>query len=241
MAAVNIHNDFGYQEKKVCHCFHCFSICHDMMDPDAMILVFRMLVLRQHFHSFSSFTFISSSSLSAIRGCYLLNWGCWHFCQKSWFQPVLHPVRHFSWCTPHISQISRVTICSLDSFPNLEPVRCSMSGSNCCFLICICFSQEAGKVVWYSHLLKYFPQFVVIHRVKGFSIFNEAEIDVFMEFSFFFSDLTDVGNLISGSSVFSKSSFNIMNFSVHVLLKPSFENFDHYFACVWDECNCAVV
>ena len=87
-------------------------------------------------------------------------------------------------------------------------------------------------MVWYSHLFQNFPQFVVIHRVKGFSIFNEAEIDVFMEFSFFFSDLTDVGNLISGSSVFSKSSFNIMNFSVHVLLKPSFENFDHYFACV---------
>ena len=86
------------------------------------------------------------------------------------------------------------------SFPNLEPVHCSMSGSNCCFLTCIQISQEAGKVVWYSHLLKNFPQFVVIHIVKGFSVINEAEVDVFLEFFCFFCDPVDVGNLISGSS-----------------------------------------
>ena len=114
-----------------------------------------------------------------------------------------------------------------------------MSSSNCCFLTCIQISQEAGNVVWYSHLFKNFPQFVVIYTVKDFSIVNEA--DVFLEFSCFFYDPADVGNLISGSSTFSKSSFNIWKFMVHVLLKPSLENFEHYFASVWNECSCAIV
>ena len=127
------------------------------------------------------------------------------------------------------------------SFPHLEPVCCSMSSSNCCFLTCIQISQEAGEVVWYSHLFKNFPQFVVIHTVKGFSVVNEAKIDVFLELSCFFDDPADVGNLISGSSSFSKSSLNIWKFMVHVLLKPGLENFDHYFASVWDECNCVVL
>ena len=109
-------------------------------------------------------------------------------------------------------------------FPNLEPVRCSMSGSNCCFLTCIQVSQEAGQVVWYSHLFQNFPQFIVIHTVKGFSIVNKAEIDVFLELSCFFNDPVDVGNLISGSSAFSKSSLNIRKFTVHILLKPGLEN-----------------
>ena len=87
-------------------------------------------------------------------------------------------------------------------------------------------------MVWYSHLLKNFPQFVVIHSVKGISVVNKAEIDVFLEFSSFYYDATDVGNLISGSSAFSNSSLNIWKFSVHVLLKPSLENFVHYFASV---------
>ena len=88
------------------------------------------------------------------------------------------------------------------SFPYLEPVCCSISGSNCCFLTCIQISQEAGKVVWYSHLFKHFLQFVVIHTVKGFGIVNKAEVDVFLELSCFFNDPTDVGNLIFGSSAF---------------------------------------
>ena len=96
-------------------------------------------------------------------------------------------------------------------------------------------SQEAGQVVWYSHLLKNFPQFAVIHTVKVFGIDNKAEVDVFLELSFFFDDPTDVGNLIYGSSVSSKSSLNIWKFTVHVLLKPGLENFEHYFAIVWDE------
>ena len=97
----------------------------------------------------------------------------------------------------------------MHSFPNLEPVHCSMSGSNCCFLTCKQVSQEAGKVVWYSHLLKNYPQFVVIHTVKGFGIVNKAEVDIFPQLSPFFDDSTDVGNLISGSSAFSKSILNI--------------------------------
>ena len=115
-------------------------------------------------------------------------------------------------------------------FPDLEPVCCSMSCSNCCFLTSTQISQEAGKVVWYSNLLKNFPQIVVIHTVKGFGIVNKAEVDVFLEVSCFSDDPTDVGNLISGSSVFSKSSLNIWKFLVHILLKPHLENIDHYFA-----------
>ena len=107
-----------------------------------------------------------------------------------------------------------------------------MSGSNCCFLSWIQVSQEAGQVVWYSHLLKNFPQFVVIHTVGGFSIVNEAEVDVFQEFSCFFYDPTDVGNLASGSSALSKTRLNMWKFSVHILLKPGLENFEHYFVSV---------
>ena len=116
-----------------------------------------------------------------------------------------------------------------------------MSSSNYCFLTCIQISQEAGKVVWYSHLFKNFPQFVVIQTVKGFGVVNEAETDFFLELCCFFNDRMDVGNLISGSSAFSKSSLNMWKFMVKVLLKPGLENFEHYFASVWDECNCAVV
>ena len=116
-----------------------------------------------------------------------------------------------------------------------------MSSSNCCFLTCIQISQEAGQVVWYSHLFQNFPQFVVIHTVKGFGIVNKAEIDVFLELSCFFDDPADVGNLISRSSAFSKSNLNIWKFTIHILLKPGLENFEHYFASMWDECNCAVL
>jgi len=127
------------------------------------------------------------------------------------------------------------------SFSYLEPVCCSMSSSNCCFLTYIQISQEAGQVVWYSHLLKIFPRFIVIHTVKSFGIVNKAEIDVLLEFPCFFDDPVDVSHLISGSSAFSKTSLNIWNFMLHVLLKPGLENFEHYFTSVWDECNCAIV
>ena len=87
-------------------------------------------------------------------------------------------------------------------------------------------------MVWYFHLLKNFPQFVVIHTINGFGVVNEAEVDVFLELSYFLYDPSDVGNLIFGSSAFSKSSLNIWKFSVHILLKPGLENFEHYFTSV---------
>ena len=110
------------------------------------------------------------------------------------------------------------------SFSYLEPVGCSMSSSNCCFQTCIQVSQEAHQVVWYSHLFQNFPQFIVIHTVKGFGSVNKAEIDVFLELFCFFDDSADVGNLIFGSSAFSKSSLEIWKFTVHVLLKPNLTN-----------------
>ena len=87
-------------------------------------------------------------------------------------------------------------------------------------------------MVWYAHLFQNFPQFIVIHTVKGFGIVNKTEVDVFLELSRFFDDPTDVGNLISGSSAFSNSSLNISKLTVHVLLKPGLENFEHYFTSV---------
>ena len=129
------------------------------------------------------------------------------------------------WCS--------LTCCSL------EPLRYFMPGSNCCFLTCIPVSQEAGQVVWYSHLFQNFPEFVVIHTVKGFVVVNKA--DVFLELRCFFDEPADVGNLISGSSAFSKSSLNIWKFMVHILLKPGLEKIEHYFTSVWDECSCVVL
>ena len=127
------------------------------------------------------------------------------------------------------------------SFPYLEPICCSMSNSNCCFLTCIQISQEAGQAVWYSHLFKNFPQFVVIHTIKGFGIVNKAEVDILLELSCFCDDPVDVGNLISGYSAFSKLSVNTWKLTVNVLLKTGLENFEHHFDSVWDECNCAVI
>ena len=117
----------------------------------------------------------------------------------------------------------------------------SMSGSNCCFLTCIQISQEAGQVVWYCHLFKNFPQFVYDIHKQGFGVVNKAKVDVCLKLSCFFNDPAGVGNLISGSSAFSKSSLNMWKFIIHILLKPGFENFDHYFASMWDECSCVVV
>ena len=116
-----------------------------------------------------------------------------------------------------------------------------MSSSNCCFLTSIQVSQETGKVIWYSHHLKNFPQFVVIHIVKDFSIVSESEVDVFLEFPCFLYDATDVTNLISGSSAFSKLSLYICKFSVHIMLKPSLKDFKHNLTSMWNDCNCMVV
>ena len=115
-----------------------------------------------------------------------------------------------------------------------------MSSSNCCFLTCIQVSQEAGKVVWYSHLFKNFPQFVVILTIKGFRVVNEAEVDIFLKSPYFFYDVMDVGNLISGSSAYSKSSLYIWKFSVHVLLKSSLKDFQQYLANIGNKYNCGL-
>ena len=206
------------------------------MGPDAMILVFWMLSFK-HTFSLSSFTFIkrlfSSSLLAAIRvvsSAYLrllifLLTNLIPICASSspGFCMMYSAYKSNKqgdniqpWCTPFLMYISSdVLLC------------CSMSSSNCCFLTCILISQEASQVVWYSHLLKNFPQFIVIHTVKGFAIVSKTEIDVFLELSCFFDNPMDVGNLISGSSAFCKSSLNIWNFMVHILLKPGLENFGH--------------
>ena len=102
-------------------------------------------------------------------------------------------------------------------------------------------SQETDKVVWFFYLFKNFPQFVVLHIVKGFSIINKAEVDVFLELSCFFCDSVDVGNLISGSSAFSKSSLYIWKFLVYLPLKPNLKDFEHYLDSTWNEHNCMAV
>ena len=241
-----MYSDFGAQGNKVCHCLCCFSIylpwsdgtgCHD--------LSFWILSFKPAF-SCSYFTFIkrlfSSSSLSAIKmvsSAYLrllifllaiLILACdssslaFHMMYSAYklnkqsdnIQP---------WCTPFSILNRYVVPC---------PVLIVASWPAYWFL--------RRQVRWSGiPISKNFPRFSVMHTVKGFSIVNEAEVDVFLEFSCFFYDPTDVGNLISDFSVFSKPSLNIWKFLVQILLKPSLENFEHYFASMWKECNCVVV
>ena len=213
------------------------SICYD-----AMILIFWMVSFMPVF-SPSSFTFIKrlfSSSLYAIRMVLSVYLRLLIFLLEILIQLVLYLAWHFTWCT--IYKLNK-------HGDNIQPnVLLSQFEASllfhvwfCCSLICIHIFQEAGKVISYSHLFQNFPQIVVIHTVKGFAIVNKAEVDIFLKFYCLFYDPTDVGNLISGSSAFSKSSLNIWKFSVHVMLKPALENFEHNFTSVWDECNCAAV
>ena len=199
-----------------------------------MIFVFCMLSFKPTF-SLSSFTFnkrlFSSSSLSVIRvmsSAYL---------RLLIFLPAIlipacassSPVFLMTYSAYKLNK--QVTICSLNAlFPDLEPVHFSMYGANCCILIFIQVSKEASKLVWYSHFLKNFLPFVVIHTVKGYSIINEAEVDFFLQFSCFFYDQIKVVNLISGSSAFSKSSLYIWKFSVHVFKIHSLKACQHYLA-----------
>ena len=127
------------------------------------------------------------------------------------------------------------------SFSYLEPVCCSMSSSDCCFLTCIQISQEAGQMVWYSHLFQNFPQFIVIHTVKGFGIVNKAEIDVLLKLSCFFDDPADVGNFIFGSSAFPKPAWTSGSSYFTYCWSLAWENFEHYFTRVCNECNSVVV
>ena len=116
-----------------------------------------------------------------------------------------------------------------------------MSGSNFCCLICLKVSQEAAKVVWYSHLFKNVPQFAVIHTIKCFSIVNEAEVYVFLEFHFFLCDPTNFGNLIFDCSASLNLSLYMWKFLVHILSKLSLKDFEYYLGCMWNECNCMAV
>ena len=197
-----------------------------------MILVFGMLSFKPTF-SLSSFTFIKrlfSSSLSAIRMVLPV------YLKLLIFLPaILIPARASSSPAFHM-MYSACKLNKQGKTYNLDVllsqfgnICCSMSGSNYCFLTYIQIFQEAGQVVWYSHLLKNFPQFVVIHAVKGFGVVSKTEVEVFLELSCFFNDPVVVGNLISDSSAFLKSSQNIWEFMVHVLLNPGLENFEHYF------------
>ena len=185
------------------------------MGPDALILVFWMLSFKPTF-LLSSFTFIkrlfSSSSLSAIRvvsSAYL---------RLLIFLPAILIPAYASSSPAFLMMYSEYKLNKQGD--NIQPwctpfpvCCCSMSTSYCCFLICIQVSQEAGQVVWYSHLFQNFPEFIVIHTVKGFGIVNKAEIDVFLELCCFFNDTADVVNLISLSSAYSKTSLNIWKFT----------------------------
>ena len=133
-----------------------------------------------------------------------------------------------------------MTIYSLDVLLFLFGTSLLFHVQFCCFLTCVQVSQEAGHMVWYSHLLQNFSVYCDPHSQRLWHR-HKAEIDVFLELSCFFHDPADVGNLISGSSAFSKTSLNIWKFMVHILLKPGLENFEYYFTSMWDKCNCVLV
>ena len=212
------------------------------MGLDAVILVFWRLSLKPAL-SLSSMTLIkrlfSSSSLSAIRvvsSAYLR--------LLILLPATLIPAWDSSSLAFHMIYSAYSTCTQLNKqSDNIQPwhtpfpilnqsiVSCLV---NCCFLTCRQVSQETGKVIWYSQFFKYFPQFVVIHTVKGFHLVNEAVVDVFLDFPCFLYDPTDAGNLIPGSSAFTKSRY-IWKFLIHVLLKPSLKDFENYLASMWSE------
>ena len=236
MTAVTISSDFGApQAKSVTISTDSPLIWHEVMGPDAMILVFWLLSLKPTF-LLSSFTVIkkvfSSFSLSAIKVVSSTYLRLLIFLLAILTQLLLHSVQHFSWCTLHI-QLWRTP------FPiwNQSVVPCPVLT----VASWIAYMFLKRQIRWSDIPISFrIFQFVVIHRVKGFGLVNKAEIDVFLELSCFINDPTDVDNLISGSSTFSKSSLNIWKFAVHVLLKPGLENFERYFTSVWDEGNRAV-
>ena len=221
------------------------SIFHEVMGLDAMILVFWMLSFKPAF-SLSSFTFIkrlcSSSLLSGIK-----------VVETSYLRLLIFLLAIFiPACAPSSSAFYMI----------YSAYKLNKQGDNI-QPWCTPFAIWNQSVVpWPVLTVTSWPAYRFLRRwvrwsgipvslrifhsllrstVKGFGIINKAEVDVFLELSCFFSDPMDIGNLISGSSAFSKSSLNIWKFTVHVLFKPGLENFEHYFASVWDECNCAVV
>ena len=191
MIAVTTCSDFGAPQNKVCHCCHCFPIyLPKVMAPNAMILVFWMLSLSQLFYS--PLSLWSRGSLVYLFIFFFLafchNGGVICISEVIFISPEILIPTCASFCLTFLMMYSAYklnkqheNIQPCYAFPDLEPVCCFMSTSYCCFLSCIQISQEAGWVAWYSHILKNFPQFVVIHTVEGLGIINKAEIDVFLE------------------------------------------------------------
>ena len=247
MAAVTICSDFGAQKYKIWHCFHCLPIYFPWGDGSRFHgLSFLNVQLKPTF-SLSSFTFIkrlfSSSSLSAIRvvsSAYLR--------LLIFLLAILIPA-----CAS--SSLAFLKIYSAYKLnkqgDNIQPWHTPFPIRNHSVVPCPVLTIASWpayrflkrQVRWSGIPISFriFPQFIVIHTVEGFGVVNKAEIDVFLVLSCFFDDPEDIGNLISGSSAFFKTSLNIWKFSVHILLKPGLENFEHYFSSVWDECNCVVV
>ena len=247
MAAVTICSDFGAQENKVnTISIVSPSICHEVMGLDAVILIFWMLSFKLAF-SLSSFTFVkrlfSCSSLSAIGWCHLHTWGLSMFLLAlsilACASPSLAFHMMFFACKLN-KQDDNIQPWRMYSFPNLEAVIVPRPVITAASWPAYRFLRRQVRWSGIPISSRIFHIFLW-STVKGFIIVNEAEVDVFLEFSCFFYDPVDVGYLISGCSAFSKSSLNIWKFSVHVLLQPSLENFEHYFAIVWNECNCVVV
>ena len=247
MAAVTICSNFWAPQNKVRHSFHCFPIyCHEVMGLDAMILVFWMSF--KPAFTLSSFTFIqwlfSSSLLSAIRvvSSAYLRLLIWEIFLPAILIPACAPSNlafHVMYSAYKLNKQgdntepwSPFSIWNLSILPRLVLTIASWPAYR--------FLQRQGRWSGIPISFRIF-QFIVIHTIKGFGIVNKAEVDVFLELSCFFDDPADIGNLTYGSSAFSKSSLNIREFMVHVLLKPGLENFEHYFTSMWDECNCAVV
>ena len=240
MVAVTICSDFGAKENKVCHCFHCFSIYLPWSDGTGChILGFWMLSFKPAF-SLSSFTSRDSSycSFCAIRVVSST-------CQRLliFLPAILIPISASSSLAFHMMYSAYKLNKPGD---NIQPWRTPFpiwrqsvfhAGSTCCFLTCIQACQEAGKVVWYSHFFKNFPQFVVMHTVKGFSIVNKAEVDVFLKFSCFFL----WSNRCWQFGLIPLPFLNLVWTSGSSLLRPSLENFQYYFASMWNESSCAVV
>ena len=246
MAAVTICSDFGAHKKikSLTVSIISPSICHEVMEPNVMIMVFWMLNVKPTF-SLSSFTFIKRlfssllSAISVVSPAYL---------RLLIFLPaILIPAYAYS-STAFLMMYSAYKLNKQSD--NIQPCRTPFPIWNQSVVPCPVLTVASWpayrflrrQVRWSDIPIAFrIFQFVVKHRVKAFGVVNEAEIDVFLELSCFFNDPTNEGNLIFGSSAFSKFILNTWKFTVHILLKPGLENFEHYFSSMWDKCHSVVV
>ena len=233
MASVTIRSDFRAQEEEICHHFYLpASICHEAMGWDTVIIFFFQYLVLSRLFPLSSFTLIkrlfSSSSLSAIRvvsSAYLR--------LLRFLLPILIPAGKSS--SPAFLMMCSAYRVNKQG-DSRQPCRTPFSVLNqsvvpysvCFFLTHIQVSQETGKMAWYSHLLKSFPQLFMIHTDTGFGVVDETEVDGFLEFPWFPYDPANVGSLISGCSSFSKPNLDIWMFLVHIMLKASMPDFKHF-------------